>query len=118
MGPGAAVFARRARLAVLDSDPGKAMPVHDAQKMPDGYKIAPHWHSGTENITIISGVQHGPGDKFDAAAMHALPAGSFTMMPKEGRHYATVKGETIVRFTARAVRCELHQPRGRSVEKK
>jgi anti-sigma factor ChrR (cupin superfamily) len=98
-GPAPPSLPAGAQLAVLDGDPGKAVPFTMRLKMPDGYKIAPHWHSGTENITIISGTFNmGLGDKFDAAGLHALPAGSFTMMPKEGRHYATVKGETIVQI--------------------
>ena len=98
-GPAPPSLPAGAQLAVLDGDPGKAVPFTMRLKMPDGYKVAPHWHSGTENITTISGTfMMGLGDKFDATAMHALPAGSFTMMPKEGRHYAQAKGETIVQI--------------------
>ncbi len=35
-----------------------------ALKMPDGYKIMPHWHPRTERVTVISGEFHaGMGDK-------------------------------------------------------
>jgi anti-sigma factor ChrR (cupin superfamily) len=98
-GPAPPALPAGAQIAVLDGDPGKAAPFVMRLKFPDGYKIPPHWHSGAENITTISGTfMMGLGDKYDAAAMHTLPAGSFAMMPKEGRHYATVKGETIVQI--------------------
>lgn len=98
-GPAPPSLPAGAQLAVLDGDPGKAVPFTMRLKMPDGYKIAPHWHSSDENITIVAGTfMMGLGDQADAARLHALPAGSFTKMPKEGRHYATVKGETIVQI--------------------
>ena len=38
----------------------------------------------------------GTGEKFDKAALQALPLGSYGFMPKEMRHFAQCKGETIV----------------------
>jgi hypothetical protein len=38
----------------------------------------------------------GKGDKFNAEASESLPAGSFVRMPKEMRHFAWAKGETII----------------------
>jgi hypothetical protein len=40
----------------------------------------------------------GKGDKFNADASEALPAGSFVKMPKEMRHFAWAKGETIIQI--------------------
>jgi uncharacterized RmlC-like cupin family protein len=66
-------------------------------KMPDGYKIMPHWHPTTENVTVVSGELHvGMGDKFDEAGMQAMPPGSFVAMPPRMHHYAMAKGETVV----------------------
>jgi hypothetical protein len=36
------------------------------------------------------------GEKFDEAALHDLPAGSYGMMPKRMRHFALSPGETVV----------------------
>jgi hypothetical protein len=86
-----------AKTAVFFGDPHKAGPYVIRALMPDGYRVPPHWHPTDENITVISGTfMAGKGDKFSAAASEALPAGSFVRMPKEMRHFAWVKGETII----------------------
>jgi hypothetical protein len=86
-----------AKAAVLSGDPSKAGPYVIRAKLPDGYKIPPHWHPTDENVTVIHGtLMVGKGDKFSAAASEALPAGSFMRMPKDMRHFAWTKGETII----------------------
>ena len=66
-------------------------------KMPDGYKVPPHWHPGDENVTVLKGkLLIGKGEKLDPAAMEELAAGSFMRMPKTMRHSAMAKGETII----------------------
>jgi quercetin dioxygenase-like cupin family protein len=83
--------------AVLAGDPGKAGPFVLRAKLPDGYKIPPHWHTGEENITVLKGTfLIGRGDKLDPSTMEELPAGSFMSMPKTMRHFAMAKGETII----------------------
>jgi len=86
-----------AQLAVLSGDPSKAGPFTIRLKAPDGYKIMPHWHPTDENLTVIEGTfVIGTGEKFDQSAAHEMTAGSFARMPKETRHYAWTKGETVV----------------------
>jgi len=86
-----------ALVAVLAGNPGKAEPFVIRIKVPDGYKVPPHWHPTDENVTVIKGTfLMGKGDKFDADASEAMPTGSFVRMPKEVRHFALAKGETIV----------------------
>jgi len=66
-------------------------------KMPDGFRIAPHWHPQRENVTIISGTfKVGMGDTFDPNAMTAFPAGSFAFLDPNMHHFALASGETIV----------------------
>jgi hypothetical protein len=36
------------------------------------------------------------GEKFDVAGVKPLNAGDYAFMPKEMRHFATTKGETVV----------------------
>src|SRR6516165_557553 len=86
-----------AQIAVLFGDPTKAGPYVLRVKLPDGYKVPPHWHPTDENVTVIEGTfMAGKGDKFSAEASEALPAGSFVKMPREMRHFAWAKGETII----------------------
>lgn len=91
------VLAPGAQFAVLSGNPGSAEPYVIRLKMPDGYKIMPHWHPTQENVTVISGEFHvGMGDKFEDADMKALPPGSFAPVPARMHHYAVAKGETVV----------------------
>jgi len=86
------------QIAVLVGDPGKAgAPYVLRAKLPDGYKIPPHWHPTDENVTVLKGaLQVGKGEKFDLSTMETLPPGSFARMPKMMRHFAMAKGETIL----------------------
>jgi hypothetical protein len=86
-----------AKVAVISGDPSKAEPYVLRAKLPDGYKVPPHWHPTDENVTVIEGMfMAGKGDMFNADASEALPAGSFVKMPKGMRHFAWTKGETII----------------------
>jgi len=89
-----------AQVAVLDGDPGKAgVPFVIRAKMPDGYKVMPHWHPTDESITVLSGTfVAGMGDKWTDSALTSLKAGEFARMPKNMHHYAGAKGETIIQI--------------------
>ncbi len=66
-------------------------------KMPDGYRIASHWHPQRENVTVISGTfKVGMGDTFDKDKMGTFPAGSFAYLDPDMHHYAMASGEVIV----------------------
>jgi anti-sigma factor ChrR (cupin superfamily) len=96
-GPPPAVFASGAQFAVLQGDPSASGLYVVRLKMPDGYKIMPHWHPTTENVTVISGTFHlGTGDKFDDTMGSEMPAGSFGFIGPNMHHYAWATGETIV----------------------
>jgi hypothetical protein len=85
------------QLAVLTGDPGKEGPFTVRLKMPDGYRVPPHWHPTDELVTVIAGTLHlAMGSEFDETAGVALPAGGFALLPKTMRHYAWSTGETIV----------------------
>jgi hypothetical protein len=87
-----------AQLAVLEGDPTSSLGDFTIRlKMPDGYRIAPHWHPKRENVTVISGsFKVGMGDSFDASKMDAFPAGSFAYMEPSMHHYGMAVGETVV----------------------
>ena len=90
------------KLAVLEGDPSKAGEEFTMRAWwPDGYKIMPHYHPMTENLTVISGTFHmGMGDKFDDTKGEKMPAGSFASMPAKMHHYAWAEGDTVVQVNA------------------
>ncbi len=96
-GPAPPAFNPGAQMAVVDGDPSKAAPFVIRVKLPDGFKVMPHWHPTDENVTVVSGsLSRGMGEKWDDAAMTTLTAGGFARMPKKMAHYVVAKGETIV----------------------
>lgn len=86
------------QMTVLVGDPTKPdAPYVLRAKLPDGYKIPPHWHPSDENVTVLQGtLLMGKGEKFDPSRMEELPAGSFGHMPRTVRHFAMARGETII----------------------
>jgi len=96
-GPAPPSLPSGAEAAVLVGDPAKKGAYTIRVKLPDGYKVPPHWHPTDENVTVIQGTFNiGRGEKFDAGDTQALPAGSYARMPKTMRHFAWAKGETIL----------------------
>ena len=89
-----------AQLAVLEGNPmGQTGDYTIRVKMPDGYKIAPHWHPKRENVTVVSGtLDFGMGDKFDESKMKPYPAGSFAYLDPNMHHYVKAKGDTVVQI--------------------
>lgn len=86
------------QLAVLHGDPSKKGTFTMRLKMPDGYKIPPHWHTQDEQLTIVSGtfMLH-MGDTV-AAPAHSLEAGGYHFLPGKMHHAAEAKGETVVQI--------------------
>ncbi len=84
--------------AALAGDPTKpGAPYIIRIKLADGARNAPHWHPGDENITVIQGtLLLATGEKFDPAALQAMPVGSYALMPKRTAHFASGKGDAIV----------------------
>jgi quercetin dioxygenase-like cupin family protein len=88
-----------AQSAVLEGDPSKEGPFTLRVKMPDGYRIPPHYHPGVEHVTVIQGTfVLGMGEKVNTDTEKPLPAGSFSFMPAGMRHFARTQGETIVQL--------------------
>ena len=99
-GPVPAFIPPGAQLAVLEGDPlGTTGDYTVRLKMPDGYKLPPHWHPRRENVTVISGTfKVGMGDTFDATKMTSFPAGSFAYLDPDMHHYAMAAGEVVVQI--------------------
>lgn len=97
-GPAPPALPPGSHLAILVGDPSQpGVPYVLRAKLPDGYKIPPHWHPADENVTVLQGtLLVGKGEKFDPATMEELSPSSFVCMPKAMRHFAMSKGETII----------------------
>lgn len=81
-----------ARFAVVSGDPSQAQPFVIRAQVPAGYRVAPHWHPTTENLTVLSGtVALGMGEQFSESAMTELGTGGFFTVPAEMRHYFMAK---------------------------
>src|SRR5262245_61009486 len=90
-----------AKMAVLEGDPAADGFFTIRLLLPDGYRVAPHWHPKVERLTIISGTLNlGTGDRFDAAATKALPAGTYSSMPPKMTHFAWMTGETVLQLSS------------------
>lgn len=97
-GPAPPVVRPGAQFAVLEGDPTASTGDFTIRlKMPDGFRIAPHWHPQRENVTIISGTfKVGMGDEFNPSKMKVFTAGSFAFLDPDMHHYALASGETII----------------------
>ncbi len=90
-----------AKVAVLEGNPAEAGVFTMRIKMPDGFRISPHWHPNVERVTVLSGTfKLGSGETFDANNTQALLPGSYTAMPPKMRHYAVTEGETMIQLTS------------------
>jgi len=91
-------FNQGGRLAVVQGDPSTAGPFVYRIKMPPAYKIPPHTHKASENVTVLAGSFFiGVGEKFDPRAGHELPVGGFVSIPPQHPHFAWAGAqETVV----------------------
>src|SRR5215467_731619 len=99
-GPPPPFVAPGAQFAVLEGDPTASSGEYTVRlKMPDGYRIAPHWHPLRENVTVISGTfKVGMGDRFDESKMGEFPAGSFAYLDPDMHHYAMAQDAVVVQI--------------------
>lgn len=98
-GPAPPVFMKGAKMAVLSGDPGKEGPFVARLQVPANYKIAPHWHSKDEDLTVISGTFYlAEGDKVEMAHAHAMKTGAYHHLPAKTHHFAFSKGPAVVQI--------------------
>jgi quercetin dioxygenase-like cupin family protein len=98
-GPAPDVLPPGAELAVLEGKPTEAGPFTMRLRMPDGYKIPPHYHPATEHVTVLQGTfKVGMGDKFDPSTMTPLATGTFGALAPGTRHFAQAQGKTVLQL--------------------
>jgi hypothetical protein len=84
----------------LIGDPAKAGPYTLRLKFPKGFRIAPHTHPDSREVTVLSGVfATGYGQSFDNAKLKVLPAGSFYTEPANVPHYIEIKEDTVLQVS-------------------
>jgi quercetin dioxygenase-like cupin family protein len=84
----------------LVGDPAMPGPYTVRLKFPKGFRIAPHTHPDSREITILSGTfATGYGEKFDAARLKILPAGSFYTEPANVPHYIEIEEEVVLQVS-------------------
>jgi quercetin dioxygenase-like cupin family protein len=86
--------------AVISGDPSKAgAPFVMRLRSMKAATIGAHWHPTDENVTVLKGVlKLGTGDKYDAKALHAMTAGSYSFMPANMRHFGTFAPGTVIQI--------------------
>ena|SRR2546426_8222772 len=83
---------------VVSGDPNKeGEPFVIRIRQADGARIPPHWHPADEYVTVLQGTfLVGMGETYDESKLQTMNVGNFAFIPKEMRHFANCKGETIV----------------------
>jgi len=85
-------FEPGAQAVVLSGDPGKSGLFVLRLKVPAGYKIASHWHSTDEHVTLLEGDmtlkmdEHGKG-----AHEHTFAPGGYVLLPAKMHHAASTR---------------------------
>lgn len=88
-----------AQVVVLDGDPSQEGPFTMRLRMPDGYRIPPHFHPSAERVTVISGTfRVGMGESFDDSAATALGPGAYAALAPGVAHFARADGETVIQL--------------------
>ncbi len=86
--------------ANLVGDPAKPGPYTIRLRFPAGYKVPPHTHPDSREVTVLSGTWlTGYGEKYDSAALKALPAGSFYTEPAGVAHFVEVREAVVVQVS-------------------
>jgi len=84
----------------LVGDPSKPGPYTIRLKFPAGFKVAPHTHPDSREVTVLSGTWYtGYGDKAEAGNLKELPAGSFYTEPANVAHYVEVREPTVIQVS-------------------
>jgi len=84
----------------LIGDPAKPGPYTLRLKFPKGFRIAPHTHPDSREVTILSGVfATGYGKSFDNTKLKSLPVGSFYTEPANVPYYIEIEEDTVLQVS-------------------
>lgn len=69
-------------------------------KLPEGYKIPPHWYKNKVRIDVLSGVFYmGSGKQIEKENAVPINAGEHRVLPPEMSSYGFVDGPAIIKLT-------------------
>ncbi len=89
-----------ALFAVLSGDPSKPGLYTIRLRLPPGYKILPHRHTGEELVTVTAGeVALGRGRSYSERKATRLTRGGYSAEPAETDHYAFTKEGGEIQIT-------------------
>ena len=89
-----------ALFAVLSGDPSKPGLYTIRLRLPPGYKILPHRHTGEELVTVIAGeVALGRGRSYSERKATKLTLGGYSAEPANTDHYAFSKAGGEIQIT-------------------
>lgn len=83
--------------AAVDADVAAGVTVRRV-RLERGARMPPHGHAqGYRLVTVLEGTLYlGFGDRFDAAALRALPAGSSFREPHDAKHFVEARDGAVV----------------------
>jgi quercetin dioxygenase-like cupin family protein len=89
------------KMTVLNGDPSKEGEFAIRIMMPANYKVPPHWHPTTENVTVLEGTLYmGSSEKFDEKNSMALSQGGYSSIPAHHPHFVFTKDKAVVQVHA------------------
>src|SRR5713101_8804742 len=84
----------------LVGDPARPGPYTVRLKFPKGFRIAPHTHPDSREVTILSGTYAtGYGETFNVTNLKILPAGSFYTEPANVPHYIAIMEDAVLQVS-------------------
>jgi anti-sigma factor ChrR (cupin superfamily) len=99
-GPQGALSLPGMEQANLMGNPATPGPYTIRLKFPAGFSLPPHTHPDSREITILSGTWYrGFGEKYDPAALKALPAGSFYTEPANVPHFMEIRDPVVIQVS-------------------
>jgi hypothetical protein len=86
--------------AVVAGDPAKAgAPFVMRVRATKAAAVPAHWHPMDENVTVLTGtIKIGMGEKYDAKGGQVLAAGTYTLVPKDMRHFAWHAAGSVIQI--------------------
>ena len=99
-GPGPDFLPHGARFAVIQGDPGNSGYYTIRLRLPDHYRVPPHFHPKDEHVTVLAGTfLVGMGDTMNLRKAQRLTAGGFITAPADAHHFAAARGVTVLQIS-------------------
>lgn len=88
-----------AEIVVLQGNPFGSEPYTIRLRFPSGYKVPPHTHPTTENVTVLTGtLLMGMGTQVTDTGLQTFGRDDFFSMSANSAHFITTQGETVIQI--------------------